>query len=98
MKIERTAARGFEPVADEPSFHAGRHERSRGRFDRESPSRHTRNVKIEKIDPWFLKPYEEGSAPAAATPPKADDSPTTATSGAKKAGVGALLGGLAKKA
>jgi len=97
VKIERTAARGFEPVADEPSFHAGRHERSRGRFDRESPSRHTRNVKVEKIDPWFLKPYEEGSAPAASNPTKTDSAPQPESTGAKKAGVGALLGGLAKK-
>ncbi|MBL8379739.1 MAG: DEAD/DEAH box helicase [Burkholderiales bacterium] len=93
-KIERVAARGFEPVADEPHFHAGRHERSRGRFDRESPSRHTRNAKVEKIDPWFLKPYEEGSAPASAPQTKPGAAaPAPASSPAPKAGVGALLGG-----
>ncbi|MBL8384677.1 MAG: DEAD/DEAH box helicase [Burkholderiales bacterium] len=96
VKIERAAARGFEPVADEPHFHAGRRERSRGRFDRESPSRHTRNVKTEKVDPWFLKPYEEGTAPTSAPPAKANEPAPPATP-ARKAGVGALLGGLAKK-
>ncbi|MFN0160343.1 MAG: DEAD/DEAH box helicase [Burkholderiales bacterium] len=93
-KIERVAARGFEPVADEPHFQAGRHERSRGRFDRESPSRHTRNAKVEKIDPWFLKPYEEGSAPTSAPPSKPETSlPAPTSTPARKAGVGALLGG-----
>ena len=99
-KIERSAAQGFEPVADEPHFHAGRHERARGRFDRESPSRHTRNIKVEKVDPWFNKPYEEGSAPkaavSAATPP-GETPPARPAGPARKAGVGALLGGLAKK-
>jgi len=97
-KVERTVAQGFEPVADEPHFHAGRHERGRGRFDRESSSRHTRNAKVEKVDPWFLKPYEEGTAPASAAPVKTqDDVPPPRPGGASKTGVGALLGGLAKK-
>ena len=97
-KIERSVAQGYEPVADEPHFQAGRHERTRGRFDRDTTSRHARNVKVEKIDPWFMKPYE---ASAALTPPapKPDSSPQPASGGsARKVGVGALLGGLAKKA
>jgi superfamily II DNA/RNA helicase len=97
-KVERTAAQGFEPVADEPHFHAGRHERTRGRFDRESSSRHTRNVKVEKVDPWFLKPYEEGTAPSSAAPAKPQgEVPPARPAGPAKGGVGALLGGLAKK-
>ncbi len=95
-KIERTVGRGFEPVADEPHFQAGRHERVRGRFDRESTSRHVRNVKVEKVDPWFMKPYEAGSSPAAAETPRENPSQATPAA-ARKTGVGALLGGLAKK-
>ena len=96
-KIERTVGRGFEPVAAEPHFQAGRHEHARGRFDRDSASRHVRNVKIEKIDPWFMKPYEAASAPVAVEAPR--QSPAQASAGgARKTGVGALLGGLAKKA
>ena len=95
LKITRTVAKGFEPVADEPHFQAGRHERSRGRFDRETTSRHTRNVKIEKADPWFLKPYEAGSPPASAVASKTEA--PAAAPGPKKSGLGALLGGAAKK-
>ena len=107
-KIERTAAPGFEPVAAEPHQHAGRHERSRGRFDRESPSRHARNVqvaKVEKIDPWFLKPYEAAALPAAPVNAAAAAPVNAASSGAakpaaalmaKKGSVGALLGGAKK--
>ncbi len=96
-KIERGVARGYEPVADEPHFQAGRHERTRGRFDRDTTSRHVRNVKIEKADPWFMKPYE-ASAPVAPPPPKPDSPQSPAIGGsARKVGVGALLGGLAKK-
>ena len=96
-KIERTAAKGFEPVAAEPHQHAGRHERSRGRFDRESPSRHARNVQVtraEKIDPWFLKPYEAAALPVA--PVNAAAAGAANPGGAlmaKKGRVGALLGG-----
>jgi len=97
-KIERSVARGYEPVADEPHFQAGRHERTRGRFDRDTTSRHVRNVKIEKIDPWFMKPYE-ASAPVTPLAPKPDSPQQAAVGGsARKVGVGALLGGLAKKA
>ena len=95
LKITRAVAKGFEPVADEPHFQAGRHERSRGRFDRETTSRHTRNVKVEKADPWFLKPYEAGSTPASAVASK-PDVPASAPA-PKKSGLGALLGGPAKK-
>ncbi len=96
-KIERSVARGYEPVADEPHFQAGRHERARGRFDRDTTSRHVRNVKVEKIDPWFMKPYE-ASSPVTPAAPKSDSPqrPAIGTS-AQKVGVGALLGGLAKK-
>ncbi len=97
-KIERTTAQGFEPVASEPHQHAGRHERSRGRFDRESPSRHVRNVKVEKIDPWFLKPYEAGTTPETAPPVKADIANIGSPAPLRKTGVGALLGGRPKKA
>ncbi len=95
LKITRAVAKGFEPVADEPHFQAGRHERSRGRFDRETTSRHTRNVKVEKADPWFLKPYEAGAPPASAVASKTE-APTPAPA-PKKSGLGALLGGAAKK-
>ena len=84
-------------MADEPHFQAGRHERTRGRFDRDTTSRHVRNVKIEKIDPWFMKPYEAG-APVTPAAPKSDSPQQPAIGGsARKVGVGALLGGLAKK-
>ena len=95
LKITRAVAKGFEPVADEPHFQAGRHERSRGRFDRETTSRHTRNVKVEKADPWFLKPYEAGAPPGSAVASKTE-APTPAPA-PKKSGLGALLGGAAKK-
>jgi superfamily II DNA/RNA helicase len=95
-KIERAVTQGFEPVASEPRHHAGKHERSHGRFDRDAGSRHSRNIKVEKvekIDPWFLKPYEPVAAPSAPTAASA----VTTTPGkapAKKGGMGALLGGL----
>ena len=96
-KIERSVAQGYEPVADEPHFQAGRHERARGRFDRDTTSRHVRNIKVEKIDPWFMKPYEANSPVTPATP-KSDSPQRPAIGGsAHKVGVGALLGGLAKK-
>ena len=82
---------GIEVLNCEPDRTIG------GRFDRESPSRHTRNVKVEKIDPWFLKPYEEGTAPASATPAKSATPPPELPGKPRKTGVGALLGGTAKK-
>ena len=97
LKIERTVAQGYEPMAAEPHFQAGRHERSRGRFDRETPSRHSRNVKVEKADPWFMKPYEAGTVPPAATPAQSSPAASVSPGGSKKVGVGALLGGTAKK-
>ena len=86
--------RGFEPVASEPHFHAGKHERSHGRFDRESGSRHSRNIKVEKVekvDPWFMKPYEPGTPSAAGAQPA-----TPSKAPIKKGGIGALLGGRSK--
>ncbi len=97
-KIERAVTQGFEPVASEPHQHAGRHERSRGRFDRDTGSRHSRNVKVErveKIDPWFMKPYEAPVTAAAGADASAPVKPPL-TGVAKKSGIGALLGGRAK--
>jgi ATP-dependent RNA helicase RhlE len=99
-KIERAVEHGFEPGASEPHFSAGGRERRHGKFDRDTTSRHTRK-QAEKIDPWFLKPYEPSTpapvapvVPASASPATATPTPRTGT--AKKAGVGALLGGLKK--
>ena len=97
-KIERAVTQGFEPVASEPHHHAGRHEHSRGRFDRDTGSRHSRNVKVErveKIDPWFMKPYEAPVTAAAGVDASAPVKPPL-TGVAKKSGIGALLGGRAK--
>ena len=96
-KIERSVAQGYEPVADEPHFQAGRHERTRGRFDRDTTSRHVRNIKVEKIDPWFMKPYEASAALKPAAPKSDGPQPPAIGGSARKVGVGALLGGLAKK-
>jgi len=91
--ITRVAAKGFEPAASEPAFHAGGHERRHGRFDRDHSSRQQKN-KVQ-VDPWFLKPYEPSAVPAASS--EAPKPAASASSSAKKPAVAALLGGLSRK-
>ena len=73
-------------------------DRSLPRFDRDAGSRHSRNVKVERVeksDPWFMKPYEAAATAAAAgVDPSATVKPLSGV--AKKSGIGALLGGRAK--
>jgi ATP-dependent RNA helicase RhlE len=90
-KIDRVAAPGFEPGASEPSFRASSTERRHGRFDRDHTSRQQKNR--VQVDPWFLKPYEPAAQPADSAPKT--EAPKTTT--AKKPGVAALLGGMARK-
>jgi superfamily II DNA/RNA helicase len=89
-------SRGFERGADRGSDRrGGRRESDNPRGERtERPDRAPRNFSAprrEKIDPWFLKPYEPAATPRKETPA------APAASGKPKPKLAALLGGLPKQ-
>jgi superfamily II DNA/RNA helicase len=82
----RDAERGSDRNADRGSSAKGRESRSRDRQQSYVPPK-------EKIDPWFLKPYEASASAAPATEPVKENSNKTAQP-QKRA---ALLGGVVKR-
>ncbi len=89
------AARGFERGGERGGDRrGGRRETDNPRGERvERPDRGPRPVgapRREKVDPWFLKPYEPSAAP------RKDATATPAAPGKPKPKLAALLGGLPK--
>jgi len=82
----RDAERGSDRNADRGSSTRGRESRGRDRQQTYAPPK-------EKIDPWFLKPYEASPSAALATEPVKENLNKTAQP-QKRA---ALLGGVVKR-
>ncbi|TFV87297.1 DEAD/DEAH box helicase [Oxalobacteraceae bacterium OM1] len=98
-KITRLELEGFAPRSGERERRSRYEEGEQGRSDygRGAPrgsqySRSSHAPRKEKVDPWFLKPYEPSAAPE--TNP-ADDKPMPGKP--QKAKVAALLGGMPKR-
>ena len=89
-RLERSGGRPGERTSASPALRGGRVSPSVRRGGRRSRSLSAeRDGAGEKVDPWFLKPYE----PAKATPVAAVNTPAAAKPKQKLA---ALLGGLSK--
>ena len=88
-------SRGVERSERPGDRRSGRRESDSPRAERtERPDRGPRSYgapRREKIDPWFLKPYEPSAAPRKEAPP------APAASGKPKPKLAALLGGLPKQ-
>lgn len=92
QKIVRLTLAGFVPSAHQAERRPVRERPERGERN-EKPARGGYQSPREKVDPWFLKPYE----PAISSSPKAGSSAkTTENPAAKPQKRAALLGGIPK--
>jgi ATP-dependent RNA helicase RhlE len=93
-KLVPAALEGFSRRAPATARSSSRDVPSRSERPASSRSSHSSHSRREKVDPWFLKPYEPAGSDADAA--KADNAPSS-KSGQKPVKRAALLGGIPKR-